>query len=83
MMKADKISNPCIRCGKPRIDISVTSELVHGSLAVTTITACPDSECQKRLEEQFEKERKRREDLKNYSKHTSGFSRRNTKVKVA
>jgi hypothetical protein len=57
-------SNPCIRCGKERIVIETLKEYVGESLIVTTVMSCPDPDCQRKLDEKFEKERLDREKLK-------------------
>ncbi len=51
----------CIRCGKVRVIKKTYKEYVGTSLVITTLTKCPDSECQKILDNQFEKERLQRE----------------------
>lgn len=46
------ISNPCIKCGKERVD-GKTWEGKMGASAMTytiTMTVCPDAECQKEVE---------------------------------
>jgi hypothetical protein len=57
------ISNPCFRCGKQRIVVSTKKERLAGSWVTTTVTSCPDPECQKILNKQMEKERVARETL--------------------
>lgn len=57
------IDNPCFRCGKQRIEIKVKKEYVGGSMVTTTITTCPDSECQKILDKQMKNEKTARERL--------------------
>jgi hypothetical protein len=39
----------CVRCGKPRIVLSVKEEKVGNSIITTTETICPDPECQKKV----------------------------------
>ena len=51
----------CIRCGKQRVVVSTQKETINGSTIITTLTACPDADCQKKVEDQFEKERIDRE----------------------
>lgn len=40
----------CVRCGKPRIVLSVKEEKVGNSIITTTETICPDPECQKKVD---------------------------------
>jgi hypothetical protein len=40
----------CVRCGKPRIILSVKEEKIGNSVIVTTETICPDPECQKKVD---------------------------------
>jgi len=63
----NKIDNPCPRCGKQRIVVKVKKERINGSLVTTTITACPDPECQKLIERQLKKEKDARDRLINAS----------------
>ena len=41
------MNNPCIRCGKPRIDGKSWKEKTANSFIFHTQTVCPDKECQK------------------------------------
>ncbi len=41
------MNNPCIRCGKQRIDGKSWKEKLGTSVITHTQTVCPDSECQK------------------------------------
>ncbi len=50
-------TNPCIRCGKERIESASWKEQVGLSLITYIMHVCPDSECQKIVEVQL-KERK-------------------------
>lgn len=60
-------SNPCIRCGKERIDARSWKETVNNFMGKTVIvhteTVCPDPECQKIVEKGFEVQRKKREEM--------------------
>lgn len=49
----DKIKNPCIRCGKPRIVDKTWKEYVGKSLLTYVTTVCPDKECQKAVEQEI------------------------------
>ena len=53
----------CIRCGKVRVVKKTYKEYVGTSLVITTLTKCPDPDCQKKLDDQFEKERVQRENF--------------------
>lgn len=54
------MSNPCVRCGKERVDGGKTWENKVGASVVTYImTVCPDAECQKQVEKAIA-ERKRK-----------------------
>ncbi len=44
------MSNPCIRCGKERIEGKSWKEKSGTAFIVHTKTICPDKECQKALE---------------------------------
>jgi len=41
------MNNPCIRCGKPRIDGKSWKSNLGNSVITHTLTICPDSACQK------------------------------------
>ena len=41
------MSNPCIRCGKERLDGKSWKGKVGNTVVTYTNTFCPDSECQK------------------------------------
>lgn len=61
-----KISNPCSRCGKERINTRTWKEevvnLYSGKTTVTyTETVCPDPLCQKIVERELESQRKKKE----------------------
>lgn len=45
------MSNPCIRCGKPRIDGESWERKIGISVITCTKTICPDPACQKILDE--------------------------------
>ncbi|MBI3109544.1 hypothetical protein HYZ06_00705 [Candidatus Daviesbacteria bacterium] len=46
------MSNPCIRCGKPRIDGKSWEGKSGISIIIYTQTICPDPECQKIVDQQ-------------------------------
>lgn len=44
------MSNPCIRCGKQRIDGKTWKEKLGGNIITHTLTLCPDKNCQKEVD---------------------------------
>jgi hypothetical protein len=56
-MKNQKVVNPCVKCGKPRVVVGVREEYVFQSLVTVTQNSCPDPECQKALEERWTREK--------------------------
>lgn len=52
--------NPCPRCGKGRIYVKSWKEKVGYSIVTTTETACPDDECQKKVEKDNKKQEEKR-----------------------
>lgn len=55
-----KVVNPCIICGKERVIVKTFKEKVGNSVVISTITECPDKDCQKKVEEILEKEQMNR-----------------------
>jgi len=49
------VNTPCVRCGKLRVEAKSWTEKVSGSVIFYTQTVCPDSECQKIVEEEWQK----------------------------
>lgn len=41
------MSNPCVKCGKERIDGKSWEGKIGASVVTYTMTVCPDPECQK------------------------------------
>ena len=63
----NKVTNPCIRCGKQRIEIS-SYKKKEGSFMVTyTKNVCPDPECQKLVDKELNKEKQKRAKIKEES----------------
>lgn len=64
----EAISNPCIRCGKPRIPGKTWKEEIMTGFGKSVIThtenVCPDSECQKEVEKKLELQRQNTKALK-------------------
>lgn len=67
MVTPTDIKNPCIICGKQRIVVSKSSEMVGNSLAVSREMVCPDAECQKKLDKRLDEEQRKRESYKQSS----------------
>lgn len=44
------MSNPCIKCGKERVDSKTWKGKIGSSVVTYTMTICPDSECQKQVD---------------------------------
>lgn len=79
-----EMSNPCFRCGKQRIVVSTKKERVGEAWVTTTMTSCPDPECQKLLDRQMEKERVTRENLVSLNKVPSNsFGRKRKDITLA
>lgn len=57
-------TNICFRCGNIRIVGKSYKEYIGNSLVVTTMTSCPDPECQAVIDKQLAKEQKVRDDMK-------------------
>ena len=61
----------CTRCGKIRIVSKTWTEKVETyndfALVTHTLRVCPDKSCQKLVDEELEKQRQNREDLKRES----------------
>jgi hypothetical protein len=61
------VNNPCIRCGKQRIELN-SCQKKEGSFLVTyTKTVCPDPECQKLVDKELAKEKSKRKKIKEES----------------
>ena len=61
---ARQTTNICSVCGKDRIILKTVKEYIGTSLVVTSITACPDPECQAKIDKQLAKEKKFRDEMK-------------------
>ncbi len=44
------MSNPCVKCGKERVDGKTWDGKVGASVVTYTLTVCPDAECQKQVD---------------------------------
>ncbi|MGE5042001.1 MAG: hypothetical protein ACM3IJ_03795 [Candidatus Levyibacteriota bacterium] len=60
--------NPCVRCGKQRVDGKTWKEKIENHFGVSFIThtetVCPDKECQKIVEEKMNQARQKTADMK-------------------
>lgn len=69
-MNTSPYVDTCFQCGKPRIETNKSSELINGSMVVSTESICSDPECQKQTTDNLEVERKRRLDgISSKSRH--------------
>lgn len=63
-----KITNPCTRCGKERVESKKYAEEITTFFGTSTIihtdTVCPDEECQKIVEEKLEVQKQKSDELK-------------------
>lgn len=57
------MNNPCIECGKQRIDGKSWKEKSGTSLITHTLTICPDSVCQKIVDKAIADRKAKSEDL--------------------
>lgn len=63
---AKKEKNPCSKCGKERIvakkwKVVTETSLGGKQVSLRTTTVCPDKECQKKLDDYFQKQREIKE----------------------
>ena len=57
------MNNPCIRCGKPRIEGKSWESSLGNSVITHTQTICPDPECQKIVEQGIADKKAKNEQL--------------------
>lgn len=57
------MSNPCIECGKQRIDGKTWKGTVGTTIVTYTLTVCPDPKCQKIVEKGFAEKKEKSEQL--------------------
>lgn len=74
------ISNPCIRCGKDRIESKEWKEKVGNSMILCTSNICPDPECQKEVEAQLKSKKDRFNAIQENSQKKRAENRRNSKT---
>lgn len=56
------MNNPCIQCGRPRIDGKTWKGKIGTSVLTYTLTICPDPKCQKIVDKAFA-DKKEKNDL--------------------
>ena len=44
------MSNPCVKCGKERLDGKTWEGKAGASVVTYTLTVCPDADCQKQVD---------------------------------
>ncbi len=69
----------CIRCGKIRVIAKSWKEYVGSSLVTYVETVCPDSECQKLVDEQLKKKKEKIDALQKESLKRRKQNTRNKK----
>ncbi|HTK03548.1 MAG TPA: hypothetical protein VL401_02145 [Alphaproteobacteria bacterium] len=67
----------CTRCGKQRVVVGTSEEVIGNSTIIHTETACPDKACQIAVDDKMVKEREKREQMSASSKF--GVNPRNSK----
>lgn len=55
------MDNPCVRCGKPRIEVKSWKEKIGISFITYSITVCPDTECQEIIDRETAERKKKAE----------------------
>lgn len=68
------MNNPCVRCGRQRIDGRTWKEKVGISVVTYTMTICPDSACQKIVDKAIA-DRKEKNELINKKKIAAKLER--------
>jgi hypothetical protein len=68
-MNNQTFSNVCIRCGKQRVIVDSSKELVGTAMVTSTTSSCPDEECQKIVDQLLLKEKTQRERFQNMKKY--------------
>lgn len=66
-MNTNLSQSVCSRCGKTRVITSSHEEKIGNSVITVTETACPDHDCQAKVDSQLKKDRAKREEIKNNS----------------
>lgn len=61
----DSVNNPCVRCGKERIVKKTWKEHVGTALTTYELTVCPDTQCQKVVDQKNALEKEKKERLMN------------------
>lgn len=70
----------CIRCGKTRIVEKTWTENLNGSILTFTNTVCPDSECQKIVNEELQNKKDKINKIQKESLKRRMKTRKNQKL---
>ncbi|KKR24690.1 MAG: hypothetical protein UT56_C0010G0005 [Candidatus Levybacteria bacterium GW2011_GWB1_39_7] len=80
-----KLSNPCTRCGKARIESRSWTEKIEEYFGESTIihteTVCPDADCQKIVEEKLAAQKQKTMEMQAAREERMRESQRNRKKK--
>lgn len=63
-MAINLLDNFCTRCGKQRVVVKTYKEKIGNSVVIYTEKACPDPECQKRVNTQLTSDESKRRRIK-------------------
>jgi len=74
---SDHIKTKCIRCGQERKLAKKWKEKINGSVVEYSQYVCPDSKCQKIVEDKLQKEQER---IKNIQERSANRRRGNVKA---
>lgn len=67
----------CSRCGKVRVVVSTHKEKIGNSVITVTENACPDKDCQSKVDSQLVKDQAKRDEIKiNSEKRKSYWEKR-------
>lgn len=83
MSEPIKSGSRCTRCGKTRIVLKTSSEVINGTKVFYTETGCSDKDCQKKVDEGLIKEQEKREAIKKEQVKREEQRRKNSKKKMA
>lgn len=75
------IDNLCMRCGKTRIVVKSWKETINNSVVTFTETACPDKECQKKVDEENTAKQVKRQETE--AKRSKTMGRKNIVLRSA
>ena len=72
----------CTRCGKTRVVIKTFKKKINNSEVIYKLTGCSDPECQKIVDQQLKKEKKKREDIKKEQEKREEQRKQNSKRRI-